>query len=120
MDKKTLEKIKEKLLIEKQELTKELNSFAEKNDKIDNEYDAKFPDYGGHEDENASEVADFESDLYLEKTLELSLKKIDEALERIEKGTYGTCEECGKKIPTERCLAFPTAAKCMGCKRKSL
>ncbi|MDD4290584.1 MAG: TraR/DksA C4-type zinc finger protein [Patescibacteria group bacterium] len=38
----------------------------------------------------------------------------------MEKGTYGTCEECGKKIPTERCLAFPTAAKCMGCKRKSL
>jgi RNA polymerase-binding protein DksA len=120
MDKKTLEQIKEKLLSEKQELTKELNSFADKNNKVDNEYETKFPNYGEHEDDNASEVADFESDLYLEKTLEQSLRKIDEALERIEKGTYGSCEECGKKIPTERCLAFPTAAKCMECKRKSL
>ena len=120
MDKKTLEKIKEKLLKEKEELNKELNSFAQKNDKVDNDYETKFPDYGEHEDENASEVADFESDLYLEKTLEISLKKIDEALKRIEDGTYGTCEECGKKILEERCLAFPTAAKCMECKKNSL
>lgn len=120
MDKKTLEQIKEKLLQEKQELTKELNTFAKKNDKLDNEYETKFPDYGEHEDENAAEVADFESDLYLEKTMEQSLKKIDQALINIEKGTYGLCEECGKKIDPARCLAFPTATKCMDCKRKSI
>ncbi len=120
MEKKILEKIKEKLLQERTELTKELNGFAQKNNKVDNEYETNFPDYGEHEDENASEVADFESDLYLEKTFEQSLKKIDEALLRIEKGTYGTCEECGKKINQDRCLAFPTASKCMDCKRKSI
>ena len=120
MDKKTLEKIKETLLFEKEKLTKELNSFAEKNEKIENEYDAKFPNYGDHEDDNASEVADFESDLFLEKTHEQSLKKIDQALLRIKNKTYGICENCGKKIPTERCLAFPTASKCMECKKRAI
>jgi len=120
MNKKILKQI-EKLLLEKKEQTKkELESFAEKNDKVENDYNAKFPQYGDHEDENASEVADFESDLYLEKTLEKSLRKIDEALGKIKQGSYGKCEKCGKAIPEKRCLAFPTANKCMDCKNKSL
>lgn len=120
MDKKTLDNIQEKLLQEKKELISQLESFADKNNNSENDYDAKFPNYGEHEDENASEVADFESDLYLEKTLEKSLNKVDEALERIKKGTYGTCEKCGKPIDEKRCIVFPTATKCMDCKRKSL
>ena len=120
MNKKTVEQIKKKLLSEKKELTKQLESFAEKNSHAENDYDAKFPQYGDHEDENAAEVADFESDLYLEKKLETSLKKVDEALDRIKKNKYGTCIECGKEIPEKRCLVFPTAAKCMSCKRKTL
>ena len=120
MDKKILEKIKETLLSEKEELIKQLESFADKNNKSDNDYDAKFPNYGDHEDDNASEVADFESDLYLEKTLEKSLQMTEKALERIKKGIYGECEKCGNPIPEKRCIAFPTASKCMDCKNKSL
>lgn len=120
MNKKELDKIKESLLKEKENLLKELSGFAKKNENVDNEYEAEFPDYGDDEDENASEVADFESDLYLEKTLEKSLEKVDEALKAIEKGTYGKCIECGKSIPVERLIAFPTASKCMECKRKTL
>lgn len=120
MNKKALDKIKEVLLKEKESLIKDLNGFAKKNTSIDNEYDAKFPDYGDDEDENASEVADFESDLYLEKTLEKSLEKVDSSLKMIENGTYGKCTECGKAIPEERLEAFPTANKCMECKRKTL
>jgi RNA polymerase-binding protein DksA len=39
------------------------------------------------------------------------------ALERIEQGTYGRCERCGKDIPAERLEALPTARLCMGCKQ---
>ncbi len=120
MNKKTAEQLKQVLLKEKENILKELDSFANKNSAHENDYDAQFPDYGDDEDENASEVADFESDLYLEKTLEKSLEKINEALEAIEKGSYGKCIECGKTIPEERLLAFPTANKCMDCKRKTL
>jgi DnaK suppressor protein len=42
--------------------------------------------------------------------------KIREALERIEKGTYGICGECGEKIPAQRLMARPVTTICIDCK----
>ena len=44
-----------------------------------------------------------------------TLEKIEGALERIEDGTYGQCEECGGKIPKKRLDAIPYAAMCVKC-----
>lgn len=46
------------------------------------------------------------------------LAKIDEALEKIENGTYGICELCGNEIEEERLRARPVASYCIECKRK--
>ncbi|MGZ3708751.1 MAG: TraR/DksA family transcriptional regulator, partial [Bdellovibrionota bacterium] len=46
----------------------------------------------------------------------LYLKKVDEALNRIEEGTFGECEECGEDIELRRLEARPTATLCVGCK----
>jgi len=44
------------------------------------------------------------------------LTKIDEALGRIEDGTYGICEECGGLIGVERLKARPMTTLCIECK----
>jgi len=44
------------------------------------------------------------------------IKKIDEALMRIEKGIYGICEECGCEIEEKRLKARPVATLCIACK----
>lgn len=44
------------------------------------------------------------------------LTKIDQALERIEKGSFGICEECGQEIGLKRLGARPVAALCIECK----
>ena len=44
------------------------------------------------------------------------VKKIDEALERIDSGEYGFCEVCGVEIGVERLEARPTAELCIDCK----
>ena len=44
------------------------------------------------------------------------IKKIDEALERIEKGEYGYCDSCGVEIGLKRLEARPTATLCIDCK----
>lgn len=44
------------------------------------------------------------------------LRAIDNALERIRTGKYGTCLRCGKKIPAERLRALPYAVLCLDCK----
>ncbi len=44
--------------------------------------------------------------------------KIKEALERIEQGTYGICEDCGEEISTERLKARPVTTLCIDCKKR--
>ncbi len=44
-----------------------------------------------------------------------TLTQIETALERIEEGTYGQCEECGVKIPKSRLNAIPFATLCIRC-----
>lgn len=46
------------------------------------------------------------------------LREVNEALRRIEEGTYGTCEGCEKEIPRKRLEVFPSARYCIECKSK--
>ena len=44
------------------------------------------------------------------------LKKIDEALDRMKKNTYGICERCEEEIPYQRLKARPVTTLCIACK----
>jgi DnaK suppressor protein len=44
-----------------------------------------------------------------------TLSKIDEALARLEDGTYGNCFECGEEISQQRLRALPFAVRCKDC-----
>jgi DnaK suppressor protein len=44
-----------------------------------------------------------------------ALDKIESALERIAEGSYGKCEDCGKRIPEPRLEAIPYTAVCVQC-----
>ena len=46
------------------------------------------------------------------------IDQIKEALDRIEDGTYGICEECEEEIPEKRLRAMPTATLCIECKKR--
>lgn len=45
------------------------------------------------------------------------LREIDAALDKIEKGTYGICEECEEAISEKRLEANPVARYCINCQR---
>ncbi|MCA9376281.1 MAG: TraR/DksA C4-type zinc finger protein [Candidatus Doudnabacteria bacterium] len=77
--------------------------------------DAAFKDRGSDEDSNAQEVTEFQEDLSLEASLETTLGDVKEALQRMDDGTYGVCEECGSDIPVERLRALPRATTCVTC-----
>lgn len=53
--------------------------------------------------------------LSLMQSEEGTLDRIEGALERIEDGTYGQCEECGTRIPKARLTAIPYATLCVRC-----
>ena len=56
--------------------------------------------------------------LKLKQTDAKILQAIEEALRRIEKGTYGICRDCGEEIAAPRLNAIPWTRVCITCKEK--
>ncbi|MGZ8782238.1 MAG: TraR/DksA C4-type zinc finger protein [Gaiellaceae bacterium] len=61
----------------------------------------------------ATETYDRELDEGLEADARDQLHQVETALARIDSGEYGTCEVCGKTIPTERLEAVPWTTLCI-------
>jgi DnaK suppressor protein len=72
-----------------------------------------------HLAESASPTLDREIDYTLEESAEQVLQQIDHALGRMDEGTYGKCELCGKEIPAERLEARPWATLCIDHQRQA-
>ncbi len=112
----------EKLEKEKIQVEENLKKFAKKDEKLTGDWDTRFPQWDGEAGSagleiEADEIEEYSTLLPLEYSLELHLKNIDLALEKIKKGKYGTCEKCGKEIPLERLKAHPEARFCLKCKK---
>jgi RNA polymerase-binding protein DksA len=73
--------------------------------------------FDNHLADSATATLDREIDYTLEENAENLLRAIDQALERIETGTYGKCERCGQQIAEERLEAIPHATRCIDCQR---
>lgn len=105
-------------MAEKAKLEQELAKFAHRNPHAaESDYDANFPNLGDKEDENASEVAEFSTNLSLEGELEKALRDIESALRQIDKGVYGICKYCKQPIDEKRLEARPTSSSCIKCKK---
>jgi len=59
--------------------------------------------------------AEQDVDLTLMEMQADTYRRIDEALHRLENGTYGSCEECDEEIPAARLQALPFATLCVTC-----
>ena len=72
-------------------------------------------------DAEEQSVDDFvqEVDLALMQMKSETLKKIDQALLRLEEGTYGRCQECDVEIPAPRLRALPFASLCRDCQEET-
>jgi DnaK suppressor protein len=66
----------------------------------------------------ATEVSESQRGQQLRERAEQHLVLIEDALERIEAGTFGLCETCGKPIAPERLEALPWALDCIDCHAK--
>ena len=67
----------------------------------------------------ASQVFAQQRDLALRGRAESQLELVDEALARMDAGTFGVCVTCGQPIAAERLEALPWAARCIDCQRRA-
>ena len=73
---------------------------------------ANFPD----PNDRATQESEFSMELRARDRERKLIKKIDEAIARIDKDEYGYCESCGVEIGIRRLEARPTATLCIDCK----
>ncbi|HHS51130.1 MAG TPA: hypothetical protein ENN07_08455 [candidate division Zixibacteria bacterium] len=114
-----IERIKRKLEKLKEEILAGMGHFEEnmlhKNRK-DNTGDVS--SFTTHPADMGAETAEYEKAYLLASKGDRLLRLINQALERIEKGEFGDCIECGCQIPIERLRAIPYSPYCVDCKEK--
>lgn len=71
-----------------------------------------------HMADMGTDAFDQEFTLGLIENEQATLEQIHDALSRLDKGTYGLCQECGELIAKPRLQALPYAAYCIECARK--
>jgi len=128
MKKESLESLKKKLEKEKSQIESELKRFAKKDRNLEGDWDTVFPKFNGGVggqilEEGTDEVEEYSTRLPIEFSLELRLKDINLALDKIKHPRrgypkYGICEKCGKKISQSRLTAYPEARTCAKCQKK--
>jgi len=112
MNKEDLKRFQGRLLAEKTELEEELASVGKRDSGSAEGWDATSGEMevdAADENEVADKLEELDDNSGIAANLENELKEVAAALERIEKGTYGLCEKCGKPIEKERLEANPSA-----------
>lgn len=119
LDQKTLEELKVALAKEREVLIGELKTVATPDPSLKDDWNVKHEEWSegqitSEEELEAGEsVNESDEDMKnkaLSDHLELRLRDVNNALKRMEDGTYGICETCKEPIPLERLKANPAAA----------
>lgn len=118
MNEADITKLKAALEAEKAKLEAELKTIGRINPDNPNDWEAVPDNVNAREsDPNkfADNIEEYETNTAVLKQLETQLVDVKDALEKIEKGTYGICEKCDKEIKHERLQANPAARTCIEC-----
>lgn len=117
MDPKELEHYRQLLQAERRELLDTIESFKEQGIQENmNDVSGELSAYDQHPADYGSQMFEREKDLGLLANLKDQLHLVDEALERIDKGNYGICQQCHRPINPERLNVLPQAVLCVQCK----
>lgn len=115
-DSQALKQIKEALIGQRAELADQLQAEAQAFSSSESEIATEI-----RSDENPAEAgsATFEREKHLSiaNNVQDLIVKSSKALEKIDQGSYGICESCGKPISADRLKALPHAVMCIECKK---
>jgi len=108
IDKRTLARFKKILLKEREDIIGEVKQIHESSKEMGQD---GIQDIG----DEAANIYNKQILLSLSENERVRLQDVDEALDRIANGTYGTCEECGGPISLKRLEVRPVAKYCVPC-----
>lgn len=116
MARHNIEKFKKILLEEQARIRNEIarinrrSSFASASEEL-----GDIADYDNHPADQGTETYERTKDLALDENLDRMLESVNNALRKIDAGTYGVCDRCGREINPERLKVLPYAVFCIEC-----
>lgn len=109
------DKYRKMLLQERERLHKEIEFIEQDISYADAGGNSELSDYDQHPADTGSETYEKEKDLSIRDSWREVIGRIDEAIGKLDRGTYGECDRCGREIPKERLDAIPYAIYCVEC-----
>ncbi len=116
---KTLERLRQKLIDEKQRLLHQADDLTAEAEQLAREREAGDTQFDEESGEGDTVNVERERDLLLSATARQVVEEIDDALDRIKRNKYGVCKPAGRKIALERLEAIPWAQVCVDCKARA-
>lgn len=119
MNKRDLKKFEKILRMMRDEVLTEVSQIHKENlGRNLREESGELSGYSTHMADMAGDEAELAMNLRILATEQDILDELDDALNRIEQGTYGVCESCGGKIAKARLTAKPFASLCISCRQR--
>ncbi|MDP8261971.1 MAG: TraR/DksA C4-type zinc finger protein [Candidatus Ancaeobacter aquaticus] len=119
MNKRDMKKYKEKLLDKKEQIVRSLKQIEDETlNKSQRDQSGDLSAYSLHMADVGTDNFDREFALGLMSNEQNILYEIDEAMQRMENGSYGKCETCECDISEKRLEALPSASNCRACQEK--
>jgi RNA polymerase-binding protein DksA len=115
---KTLEKLRRLLVEERETYVRQAHDLAAEAEALAAEREPGDTQFDEESGEGDTLNVERERDLTLSASANQAVEDIDRALRRMDAGTFGVCERCGKKIAVARLEALPFAALCIECKSR--
>lgn len=114
MRKRESERLRKKLQEEQARLRKEIEKIEQDISYADSS-PSELAHYDQHPADVASDTFEKEKDMAIRDNWRETMGRIDEAIGKIDRGTYGECDRCGRDISMERLEAVPYAIYCVEC-----
>ena len=117
LTKDQMKQLRQLLIIERAKLAEEIKSIARDASTSPRDASGDLSAYTVHMADMAADTYDRELSMNIASSEQQVLYEIDDALKRLDDGSYGTCQQCNQPIAMSRLKAVPYASLCIECQR---
>ena len=117
LSKDQVKQLRQLLITERVKLAEEIKTIAREASTSPRDASGDLSAYTVHMADMAADTYDRELSMNIASSEQELLYQIDDALKRLDDGSYGVCQQCNQPIAMSRLKAVPYASMCIGCQR---
>ncbi|PIQ83321.1 MAG: hypothetical protein COV75_08140 [Candidatus Omnitrophica bacterium CG11_big_fil_rev_8_21_14_0_20_63_9] len=117
INKDQLKQFRQLLITERAKLAGEIKNIAQETSKSPREASGDLSAYTVHMADMAADTYERELSMNIVSSEQELLYQIDDALKRLDEGSFGVCQQCNEPITMSRLKAVPYASHCITCQR---